>query len=139
MSNDEKPSFKTWWQTNPWGTTRAGLALRLAGPALATWAVIVFFSIEPDFGNLFLLVVAAVLGVLFYVLPWLAERLTSSPTRLSRTVDNLTVFPSLALTLVAVLVVSSSGSAHLAVVIAIVQTLGILAALFVPRIQPAAE
>ena len=139
MSNDEKPSFTTWWKTNPWGTTRAGLALRLAGPALATWAVIVFFSIEPDFGNFFLLVVAAVLAVLFYVLPWLAERVTSSPTRLSRTVDNLTVFPSLALTLVAVLVISSLGSAHIPVVIAIVQTLGILAALFVPRVQPSAE
>ena len=139
MPNDDKPTFTTWWKTTPWGTTRAGLALRLAGPALATWAVIVFFSIEPEFGNLFLLVVAAVLGVLFYLLPWLAERATSSPTRLSRTVDNLTVFPSLALTLVAVLVISSLESAHIPVVIAIVQTLWILAALFVPRVQPAAE
>ncbi|NYF11348.1 type III secretory pathway component EscS [Leifsonia sp. AK011] len=139
MPNDNKLSFKTWWSTNPWGTTRGGLALRLAGAALATWAVVVFFSVTVELGNLFLIVVVAVLGVLFYVLPWLVERATTSPTRLPRWVDNVTVFPSLGLTLIAVLVVVSVGSAHVGVIIAIVQTVGILIALFVPPVQPAAE
>lgn len=133
------PSLKTWWTTTPWGTTRGGLALRLAGPALATWAVIVFSSIELELGNLFLLVVAVVLGVIFYVLPWLVERGTSSPTRLSRAVDAVTVFPSLALTLIGVLIVSSQGTVHILILIAIAQTLWILAALFVPRVQRVEE
>jgi len=139
VPNDKKLSLREWLDDTPWGNTRGGLAVRLAGPALATWGVIIFFALDIDFGSLFLLAVAAVLGVLFYVLPWVVQRYTSSPARISRLVDGITVFSSLACTLVVIFIISTIGTLHIPVLIAGVQTLWILVALVVPAIRPAAS
>lgn len=125
MAVYQAPSLSEWIAETPWGTTRPGLAARLACPPAATWIAIVSWApdtAEKVASNLVLLVVAAMLLVGAYVLPWAFERFAQQTPTIRRRTDGMLFFPSIAASIVAILILGAAHSAPVAVAIATAQT-----------------
>jgi hypothetical protein len=103
--SEAKTSLADWISETPWGTTRIGLAARLAFPALATWATLLLAltSTDTGVGNISIAVVGVLCLAFAYVVPWLAQRYTTSDARISKAADARVFWPTVVLTLAAIL------------------------------------
>lgn len=130
------PSLSEWIGTTPWGTTPLGLASRLACPAAATW-VAVAGSPGSVGSNVTLVIIAAILFALSYVLPWVFERFTQESASITLRTDRALVYPSVAATIVAIILVLTAFLPAATIAIAVAQTAWVSTAFIRRKASPA--
>jgi hypothetical protein len=128
------PSWSQWLSETPWGTTRLGLAARLACPAIATWIVAIWNAIgtEGGLGDLWLLVFAVAAYALAFLLPWIAQRARPAGTRISQSTDSSVFYPTVAATVVGILLLVAGGASWILIVVGVAQTIWIAVSAMVP-------